>query len=75
MKPILILRNDDFINRRLNVLYRIYNAILEDDPKKYNIKAEYTSPKETQCKFCAYKSTCYEKVQLNTVSNEEEDDE
>lgn len=74
MKPILILRNDEFINRRLNILYRVYNAILEDDPKKYNIEKEHDSPKDSECKFCPYKQQCYGKAVLNTVSNDSEDE-
>lgn len=74
MKPILVTRNDEYVNRRLNILYRIYNAILEDDPKKYKIEKEHDSPKDSECKFCPYKSQCYSKVVLNSVSNEEEEE-
>lgn len=64
MKPILIIRDDDYVNRRLNILYRVYNAILEDDVEKYKIEKEHNSPKDSECKFCQYKDGCYG---LNTV--------
>jgi len=74
MKPILIMRNDDYIKRRLTALHDVYSAILDDDPDKYGIKAEHTSPKDSECKFCPYKERCYGKVKvdLNTVYEEEE---
>ena len=74
MKPILIMRDDAYINRRLNILNRVYNAILEDDPKKYGIVKEHDSSKDSECKFCPYWKICWGKVELNTVSNEEEDE-
>ena len=75
MKPILIVRNDEYINRRLNILYRVYNAILEDDPQKYNIEKEHNSIKDSECKFCQYKNRCYGKVELNTVYEQEKEED
>lgn len=74
MKPILIMRNDKYVSRRLNILYRIYNSILEDDSKKYGIKKEHDSPKDSECKFCQYKDRCWGKVELNSVSKDEEEE-
>lgn len=73
MKPILIMRDDKYINRRLNVLDNVFNALVEDNPEKYNIKSEHTSPKDSECKFCPYKQQCYGKVELNTVYDKEEE--
>ena len=74
MKPILIMRDDRYINRRLNILYRIYNALVEDDPKRYKIQKEHDSAKDSECKFCPYKDRCWGKAELNSVSKEEEDE-
>ena len=71
MKPILITRNDEYVNRRLNVLYTVYEALINDDDSK--IIKEHDSPKDSECKFCPYKERCWGKAVLNTVSNEEEE--
>lgn len=73
MKPILIKRGDRYINDRLNILYRVYMAILEDDPKTYKIQKEHDSPKDSECKFCPYKERCWGKPVLNSVSKDEEE--
>lgn len=74
MRPILITRNDKYINRRLNILNRVYNAVLEDNPKKYGIQKEHDSVKNSECKFCPYNKKCWGEPELNTVSEDMEDD-
>lgn len=60
-RPIRIERNDAYINRRLNILYRIHRAIIEDDPEKYDIKKEHETKGASECRFCDYKERCWGK--------------
>lgn len=60
LKPIRIDRDDKYINRRLNILYRIFNSIIEDNKEAHQIEAEHTSIQNSECKFCPYKEDCYE---------------
>lgn len=56
-------RNDKYINKRLNVLYRIYMSIVDDEDgdgmEKYGIEREYEKKSCTACKFCDYNKECY----------------
>lgn len=58
-RPIRIDRDDKYINRRLNILYRIHRAIIEDDPEKYDIKKEHETKGASECRFCDYKEQCW----------------
>ena len=58
-RPIRIKRNDAYISRRLNILYRIHRAIVEDDPEKYNIEKEHETKGASECRFCDYKERCW----------------
>lgn len=60
-RPVKIKRDDAYINRRLNVLYRIHRAIIEDDPKKHGIKKEHETKGASECRFCDYKERCWGK--------------
>lgn len=76
LRPIKIDRDDIFIHKRLLILHRIYNAILEDNPKKYNISKEHTSIKHSECKFCDYNKDCFGKLSLDDLkTNKENEDE
>lgn len=56
-------RDDKFINRRLNVLYRIFMSIIDDEDddgmKKYAIEKEFDDKNCSSCKFCDYNKECY----------------
>lgn len=64
LKPIKIDRDDKYINDRLNRLYRVFNAVVEDDMETYNIVKEHNDGKDSECRFCPYKSDCF-KLSLN----------
>lgn len=56
-------RDDKYINQRLNVLYRIYMSIVDDDDgkgiKRYGIVKEFNDKNCSTCKFCDYNKQCY----------------
>lgn len=72
LKPIRIDRDDKYINSRLNVLYKIYNAILEDDPEGQGIVKEHSTAKDSECRYCPYKDECFK---LSLKKEEKEEDE
>lgn len=74
LKPILIERDDKYINRRLNILYRIFKAIIKEDPVKFKIEKEHKTAKDSECRFCDYKDDCF-KLSLKKKENTEETDE